>query len=332
MYSLGDFKDASVLVILFICDHCPTAQAYEDKIIKMVSDYRDRGVAFVAISPNYPGAVAYSELGYSDLDDSFESMKVRAEEKHFNFPYLYDGATQETALKYGPLATPHVFIFDTDRKLRYSGRIDDTENPYIEPAHKDAVNAIEALLAGKPVPVEKTKTFGCSIKWAWKRHWVESQNEEWAASQVTLEDIDVPGITELIGNQTDKLRLINVWATFCGPCVIEYPAFLDMHRMYRNRGFEFVSVSADNPSQKDEARKFLVEHHSAVANYIFTSTDKYDLIEAVDPEWQGNLPYTVLLAPGGEVLFKKMGELDDPLELRKAIIGYLGRYYADDKH
>ncbi len=331
IYSLADFEDFDILVIMFICNHCPTAQAYEDKINKMVEEYNDDGVAFVGISPNYPGAVAYSELGYSDLDDSFEAMKIRADDKMFTFQYLYDGDTQSTALKYGPVATPHVFIFDADRKLRYSGRIDDTENPYIEPKQTDAINAIEALLAGKPVPVEKTKTFGCSIKWAWKRHWVESQNKEWAESEVSLQEIDAAGISELIGNNSDKLRLINVWATFCGPCVIEFPAFIDMHRMYRGRGFEFVSLSADSPSQKEKAMEFLSEKHSAVSNYIFNSSDNYAMIEAVDPDWQGNLPYTVLVAPGGEVLFKRMGELDDPLELRKVIINYLGRYYADDE-
>jgi len=331
IYSLADFEDFDILVVMFICNHCPTAQAYEDRINLMVEEYNDDGVAFVGISPNYPGAVAFGELGYTDLDDSFEAMKIRAEDMKYDFQYLYDGDTQATSLKYGPVATPHVFIFDADRKLRYSGRIDDTENPYLEPDQTDAINAIDALLAGEAVPVEKTKTFGCSIKWAWKRNWVESQNKEWAESEVSLQETDVAGISELIRNDSDKLRLINVWATFCGPCVIEYPAFIDMHRMYRGRGFEFVSISADNPKQKEDALKFLTEKQSAVSNHIFTSTDKYALIEAVDPDWQGNLPYTVLVAPGGEVLFKMMGELDDPLELRKVIINYLGRYFADDE-
>ena len=117
IYSLDDFKKADILVIMFICNHCPTAQAYEDKINRMVEKYGDDGVAFVAISPNYPGAVAHGELGYSDLDDSFGAMKTRADDMKYAFQYLYDGDTQSTSLKYGPVATPHVFIFDSDRKL-----------------------------------------------------------------------------------------------------------------------------------------------------------------------------------------------------------------------
>ncbi|MGD9327652.1 MAG: thioredoxin family protein [Cyclobacteriaceae bacterium] len=132
-YTLASFSEHDILVILFTCNHCPTAQAYEDKFIKYVNHYRDKGVGFVGISPNSPGALSLSELGYSDMGDDFEDMKVRVKDKKYNFPYLYDGDTQEASLQYGPVATPHVFIFDKERKLQYAGRIDDTENPYIEP-------------------------------------------------------------------------------------------------------------------------------------------------------------------------------------------------------
>src|SRR5262249_52053603 len=126
-YGLKDFADAKVLVVLFTCNHCPTAQAYEDRIIKLHADYQDRGVRLVAISPNDPKAVRLDEQGYTDLSDSLDEMKFRAKDKGFKFPYLYDGETQQTSLAYGVLATPHVFIFDADRKLRYNGRIDDAD-------------------------------------------------------------------------------------------------------------------------------------------------------------------------------------------------------------
>src|SRR6476661_3759913 len=151
-YTLSSFKDANVLVIIFTCNHCPTAQAYEDRIIQLTKDYKDKGVAVVAIMPNDPKAINLDELGYTDLSDSFEEMKIRAKEKHFNFPYLYDGATQTVANAYGPVATPHVFIFDKERKLRYSGRIDDVEKPTKTPNNFDTRNAIDALLNNKEVP------------------------------------------------------------------------------------------------------------------------------------------------------------------------------------
>src|SRR5256714_13820784 len=163
-YSLKDFADAKFLVIIFICNHCPTAQAYEQRIIKLHEDYKDKGVALVAVSPNDPQAVRLDELGYTDLSDSFEEMKIRAKERGYKFPYLYDGETQSTSRAYGVVATPHVYIFDQDRALRYVGRIDDSEVKTV--SSTDARNALDALVAGKRVPVEVTKVFGCSTKWA----------------------------------------------------------------------------------------------------------------------------------------------------------------------
>jgi peroxiredoxin len=128
-YTLESFKDAKILVIAFICNHCPTSQAYEQRLIKLTSDYAEKGVRVVAINPNSPGSLEYYELGWSDVGDSFADMKIRAKEKQFNFPYLYDGDKEIVANQYGPISTPHVFIFDKDRILRYNGRIDDMENP-----------------------------------------------------------------------------------------------------------------------------------------------------------------------------------------------------------
>src|SRR3954451_617927 len=157
-YSLKNFADAKILVIIFTCNHCPTAQAYEQRIIKLHEDYRDKGVALVAISPNDPTAVRLDELGYTDLSDSLEEMKIRAKERGFKFPYLYDGETQSTAKAYGVVATPHVFICDAQRKLRYVGAIDDSEIHEVQ--HHYARHAIEAMLAGKSVPLDKSHVFG----------------------------------------------------------------------------------------------------------------------------------------------------------------------------
>src|SRR6516165_1030141 len=186
-YRLSDFAAARVLVVIFTCNHCPTAQAYEDRIIKMHADYKDKGVAVVAINPNDPLAVRLDELGYSDLGDSFEDMKTRAKDKKFPFPYLNDGETQRTTKAYGVLATPHVFIFDQDRKLRYVGRIDDAEVKTVK-SH-DARNAIEALLAGKAVPVAQTRVFGCSTKWADKQEDAGRALARWDGEPVKLENL-----------------------------------------------------------------------------------------------------------------------------------------------
>lgn len=330
IYTLKDFKDYEYLAVVFTCNHCPTAQAYEDRLINMVKKYRPEGVGFVAISPNSPDALSLSELGYADMGDDLEDMKIRARDKGYNFPYLFDGETQEASIAYGPVATPHVFIFDQERKLQYAGRIDDTENPYIEPGSTDMKNALNALLAGREVPVKTTRTFGCSVKWAWKDEWKNKLLEDWANAPVSLEEINVDGIRQLVSNPTEKLRLINFWATWCGPCVIEFPEFITIDRMYRGRDFEFISVSADKLNKKDKALAFLKKKEAANANFIFSGKNTYDLLEAVDESWQGALPYTMLIAPGGEVIYRTQGTID-PLDLKRKIVNYLGRYYADDK-
>lgn len=323
-YSLKDFSDSDILAVVFTCNHCPTAQAYEDRIKQLVTDYKDKGVAVVAISPNDPLAVRLDELGYSDMGDTFTDMKIRAMNKEFNFPYLYDGDNQQVSMKYGPVATPHVFIFDKDRKLRYSGRIDNSENREVKV--RDTRNALDALLKGDKVPVEQTRVFGCSIKWADKRKNAEASFEQWAKEVVTLKKIDDEGVKSLIKNDSDKLRLVNVWATWCGPCRVEFPDLVTINRMYRNRDFEMVTVSADSPDAEEQVLSFLKKHQASSTNYLFDSEDKDKLAEALGGHWQGAIPFTMIIAPGGKILYQEEGIID-PLAACQAIVGYLGRYY-----
>ena len=324
-HELKDFADAKVLVVVFTCNHCPTAQAYEDRIIKLHADYKDRGVALVAISPNDAKAVRLDELGYTDVGDSLEDMKIRAKDKMFTFPYLYDGDKQQVSAAYGVLATPHVFIFDTDRKLRYVGRIDDSDIHEVK-SH-DARNAIDALLADKPVPVEKTRVFGCSTKWSDKRQSAVDSIKRWDAEPVSLKTIDVTALKALAANNTEDLQLINVWATWCGPCIGELEELVTINRMYRKRRFMMTTVSLDEPERRDLVLKTLEEKHVSSTNYLFTGKSRDELAEALDPEWPGPVPYTILIAPGGKIIYRRVDEID-PLELKKAIVEYLGRTYA----
>ena len=327
-YSLASFSKAKILVVIFTCNHCPTAQAYEDRIIRFTTEYQTQGVAVVAISPNDPLAVRLDELGYTDLGDSFEEMKLRASQKNYNFPYLYDGETETVSRAYGPVATPHIFVFDEERKLRYQGRFDDVEKPSKTPANFDTRNAVNALLSKKPVPVETTKVFGCSVKWAEKKDYQQKALDGWAKEPVALESIDETGIKALVKNNSEKLRLINIWATWCGPCITEFPEFITINRMYRGRDFEFISLSADDPEKKEKVVRFLKEKQASGKNYLFNMDDKYKLIEAVDPKWQGALPYTILVEPGGKIVYGRQGRID-PSEIKKMIVEnrLIGRYY-----
>jgi peroxiredoxin len=325
-YTLADFAGTKLLAVVFTCNHCPTAQAYEERIIQLASDYKDRGVAVVAVSPNDDRAVRLDELGYTDLGDSLEDMKLRAKERDFQFPYLYDGETQKMSLAYGVVATPQVFLFDAQRKLRYVGRIDDSDVRTV--TSHDTRNALDALLSGKPVPVEKTRTFGCSTKWSEKRADAVASLEKWNQEPVKLDSLDEEGMAKLTKNDTENLLVVNVWATWCGPCVEELPELVTINRMYRKRKFQLVTISMDEPEQKADALKVLTEKHVSSTNYLSTVSNRDRFADLVDKEWEGPLPHTVVIAPGGKVIYRKNGPLD-PLELKRAIVGVLGRTYAN---
>lgn len=326
-FTLDDFKDAKVLVMIFTCNHCPTAQAYEDRIIKFTDEYKDKGVAVVGVMPNSTAGLLPEECGYTDLNDSYEEMIIRHRDKKYNFPYLYDGDTQSMAIAYGPVATPHAYVFDANRKLAYIGRIDNIEKPGKANA-EDLRAAVDAVLAGKPVATPENKTFGCSVKWSWKDEYNKKVEDDWKAKPVALEKVKEDQIKDIVKNSSGNLRLINLWATWCAPCIAEYPDIVKLQRWYGQRNFEFVSVSADKPQNSEKALGFLKKAHSPVKNYLFDGEDTYKLIEAIDPKWNGALPYTLLVEPGGKIVYSYQGPVD-LLELKRAIVEHplMGRYY-----
>ena len=327
MVGLNSFSKAKVLVVIFSSNHCPTAQAYEDRMISITSDYKSKGVEVAMISSNSNEALSLSELGYTDLGDTYEDMIIRYRDKKYNFPYLYDSDDQKTALAYGPVATPHAFVFDSAHKLQYEGRIDQSEKPGTANG-EDLRNAIDAVLADKKPDPASTKVFGCSMKWSWKQEYTQQLYKKWAALPVTVSEIQAEGIKELIQNKGQKLRLINVWATWCGPCTMEFPDFITIDRMYRERDFEFVSISTDKPERKEKVLSFLKEQEASNKNYIFSGNNIYQLIEAIDPDWKGALPYTILVEPGGKIVYRQQGSID-PLKLKKLVVYHpmIGRYF-----
>ncbi len=325
-YTLASFKNSSVLMIVFTCNHCPTAQAYEDRIIQITKDYKSKGVAVIAIMPNDAQAIRLDELGYTDLSDSFDEMKIRAKQKQYNFPYLYDGETQAVAHAYGPIATPHVFIFDKDRKLCYSGRIDDVEKPTKTPHTQDTRNALDALRAGKKPEVTTTKVFGCSIKWAEKEDWKQKAQVEWAKEPVKLDTIGAAGIRQLLQNKTDNLRVITVWSVANAMSTGQFHEFVDMNRMYRRRDFEMISICADGTSGNDKALAFLKNTQASFTNYLYTGSTP--LLPLLKVTWNAMLPYTIIIEPGGKEVYVREG-LINPDDVKRAIVDdpTIGRYY-----
>jgi thiol-disulfide isomerase/thioredoxin len=320
-HSLSEYASSRVLAIVFTCNHCPAAQRYEERLKKIDQDYRSKGVTLVAINADNPDAIPLSELGYSDGGDSLADMKARASYRQLPYPYLYDGETQTVSTKFGVEILPQIFVFDDQRKLKYKGRIDDNVSESQVKA-RDARNAIDAVLGGSPVPVEATTVVGCTraVPSSPSRRHEEIAKIE--AEPVALKMAGSDELKKLRANPTGKLLLVNFWATWCGPCVTEFPELQTTFRMYRNRGFDFVSVSSNDPEEKPQVIEFLQKYHSSSTNYQFATSDTFDLQADFDPAMPAAVPFTVLIAPNGDVLFQQLGELDF-LKLRRAILANL---------
>ena len=342
-HRLAEYKAGKVLVLIFTSNHCPTSHGAEARIKKLIADTRPKGVTFVAINPNHPDGLSVDELGYSKYSDSFADMKKYAADCGFDFPYLYDGDKQTTAKAYGCLATPHVFIFDSDLKLRYKGRFDDSQ--YADAAtvkSSDARNAVEALLAGQPVPVPITKPHGCSTKWRSRQTGIAQAKQKWDKTPVDVETIDASGVAALRKGGTKNVRLFNVWATYCVPCVEEFPDLVATARKFDMRNFEFINISVDEPKNVAKAKAFLEKNGAGLSerlkksvkaegrksnSYIFTGTDMDDLMKALDPKWEGGVPHTVLVDTDGKVLWSHSGQVNGD-ELRAKVLERLGTVWT----
>lgn len=328
-HSLKDYNSAKILAIIFTCDHCPVAQMYEKRIKQLVNDYHNRGVAFVAIMGNDDKAEKYSELGFTDVGDSFQDMKIRAAYRKFNYPYLYDGATQAVTRKYGPTATPHIFIFDQQRILRYEGRIDSNPREQLATKH-EARDALDALLAGKEVAVKTTPAMGCSTKWAFKEGNATAEAAADNAKPVTLDLVTPAQLKTLVRNHgTDQLLFINFWATWCAPCTEEFPEIQKMVRMYGERQVQFVTVSINSPDEKKLVLNFLDKQHAYNRNLLFDSNDAAEAVAAVGgSDWKGAVPYTAIIGTDGKILYSTQEGAMNALEVRRELLKYL----PDDRY
>jgi len=164
--------------------------------------------------------------------------------------------------------------------------------------------------------------FGCSTKWLSKKASRLEYLQKVESEPVKLSDASAMELKKLRANATDKVLLVNFWATWCGPCKVEFPDLLTTWRMFRGRDFDLVTVAANLPDEKPGVVKFLEKQHASTRNLQFASDDTYAMQAAFDAKWDAGVPFTMLIAPGGKVLYQKIGEVDI-LELRRIILANL---------
>jgi peroxiredoxin len=341
-HSLADYRAAKILMLVFISNHCPDSHAAQGRILKLAAEMKDQGLVIVGINPNNPEGLSINELGYTKYNDGFDDMKKYAADTGLTIPYLYDGQTQAVAKAYGCLATPHVFVFDAERKLRYKGQFDNSR--FAEEStvtSTDARDAVVSLLAGKPVPVEITKPHGCSTKWIEKKSLVAATIEKWEKTPVEVATIDPAGVAALRKNGTKKVRLFNVWATWCVPCRVEFPELVKTSRKFGTRDFELITISLDDPKDADKVKAYLEKHGAGLMDrlkpslkaegrttnsYLFSGANITELMKVLDPDWPGGAPHTLLVSPAGDVIWRHNGPVNGD-ELRAKVLEYLGPYY-----
>ncbi len=324
-----DLSNARAILVIFMSNHCSFSQGYEQRIKDIVKDYQKKGLRVVAISPNSPLAISDEDLSHSDLSDDFPALARRSQDQAFSFPYLYDGDDQMVSQQFGPTKLPEVFLFDQDQTLRYRGLIDGSPQPGRAQANR-LRNAINAVLENRAIIRAETNPLGCEVKWSWSAGEKAEKDKKWLDRPVGLKSIDLDSMKTLMVNFSQGIRLINFWATWCGPCKLEYPELLRMQRMFGGRRFEFVSVSLDEWENREEVLTFLQQVHSPVQNFIYSQRNLEKLAAAVHSNWDGTLPFTIILEPYGEVYKYWLGPID-PIEVRKAIVEHrlLGRFYRD---
>ncbi|MEO8520427.1 MAG: redoxin domain-containing protein [Acidobacteriota bacterium] len=320
-HSLGDYSGSRVLAVVFTSNTCPASQLYESRLRQLADDYRSKGVTVVAVNPNRADGMRLSDLSYSDVGETIDDMKVRAADRHLDYPYLSDGQTQALVRQFRVVTTPHIFVFDQSRTLRYDGRIDDAVRED-QVTSRDARSAIDALLAGKAVADARTAATGCAVKGLSGPLTAEQRRDALDSAPVTVEMADADALKQLRRNGTGKLLLVNFWATWCAPCASEFPDLEATYRMYRPRGLEFATVSVNDPEERGAVLDFLKTHRAAHRNLQFATSDVYALQAAFDPNMPAPVPFTLLIAPGGDVLYQELGELT-VMKLRRAILASL---------
>lgn len=326
IHTLSEFSKGKVLVVMFESVHCPVSENYEGRMRALYDAYHAKGVEFVAINPNNPKAVRLDELGYTDLTDSPADMKIRGRDRNIPWPYVSDGETQATAQKFGAVATPHIFIFDADRKLRYEGRIDDNQNEALVKVH-DAHDAIEALLSGGTVAVPHRPAFGCSTKWLSKSGDVEREMTRIHAEPVELTPSSAADLSALRANSGDKVTVVHFWSTANPGGEKDFADLQTTWRMYRGRSYNYVTVNTDAPDMSAKATDFLHAQYASSRNLQLSPSDRKTVQSAFGSTWRPNEEFTAVIAPGGKLVYAHKGPADI-LEVRHAVLAS----FTDNPH
>ncbi len=295
LHELKDYRGKTT-VIGFISARCPVSNAYQDRVRALAEEYNQKGVVFIGIN--------------SSSDEALDEIRSHAAASRFKFTILKDEGSV-IADAYAAERTPTVYVVDAEGVLRYQGRIDNSQNPRMV-RRGDLREALNQILAGKPVSVAETKAMGCLIK--------RSQNKPRPAlakvSQIAADEPEVgllkpAGYAGLLKQSEGKILIVNFWATWCGPCVAEFPEFVAIDTKYRDRGLRVIGISADETAEiKTKVVPFLKQQKARYENFVQDVEDPQDMIDVVNKDWSGTLPATFVYGKAGKPIYTRFGIID----------------------
>ncbi len=281
-------------VVTFISARCPISKMYQDRIRAVADEYAKQGVAFLAINAN--------------ADELIAEVRAHAEQNKLNFTILKDDGNV-VADAYAAERTPTVYVVDKDGVLRYQGRIDNSQNERLV-KRNDLREALNELLAGKAVSVAETKAMGCVIKRVAQKPTARAVTRV-VAPDPTVALLKPAAFPDLVKQSAGKVLIVNFWATWCGPCVAEFPEFVKLDQSYRDKGVRFVHISADDSTDlKTKVIPFLKEQKAQSDQFLQDTDDPQEMIDAVLKDWSGALPATFVYDKTGKLIFHRLGIID----------------------
>ncbi|MBX3276766.1 MAG: redoxin domain-containing protein [Acidobacteria bacterium] len=294
VHRLSDYRDKPA-VIAFISAKCPVSNDYNERLRAFAEQYTSKGVTVLGIN--------------SSSDETVEMIREHAERHGFGFPVLKDEGNA-VADAYGAVRTPEVYATDGRGILRYHGRIDNSRDPS-RIRRSELREAVEALIAGKDVATPEAKAFGCLIKRAQTSMFEGLKTKVSAQGNASAIKLIKPaGYAPLVKETTGagKVLVVNFWATWCGPCVAEFPEFVELDHVYRSKGVRFVGISADEVSDlQSKVAPFVKEKKVGFEIFVQDVEDPQDMIDVVDKKWEGTLPATFVYDKKGEPVLIRYG-------------------------
>ncbi|HEV2664894.1 MAG TPA: redoxin domain-containing protein [Blastocatellia bacterium] len=312
-HSLKDYRGKTV-VVSFISARCPISNAYKDRIRAIADEYAKRGVAFLGVNSN--------------ADESLEEMRAYAAKNNLDFTILKDKGNV-VADAYAAERTPKVYVIDGEGVLRYQGRIDNSQNPMMV-KRGDLREALSELLAGKPISVAETKALGCLIKRVQDAEDAQAKASAKTPAKSTASQnspnvgtLKPADFAKFKDSARGKVLVLNFWATWCGPCVAEFPELVALDAKYRDKGVKLVGITADEAEDVQPKVIPFIKKHQVKFDIVRQDTDDpAEMMNQITKDWDGVIPATFVYDKQGNLVYSKFGILDRDLlvaEIEKAL-------------